>query len=222
MNGNNGKCGKLFVIEGLDGCGKSTQLEMLKASADSNIRFISFPNYNSASGEIIKDYLSGKFCEENGRTGAYTAGSFYAIDRYISYKTDWEKDYKAGKTIIAARYTSSNAIYQMAKLEKSRWDEYLEWLEDYEYDKFAIPRPERIIFLDMPVEVSQKLLSARYDGDEAKKDIHESNVAFLKACRETALYTADKKGWYILPCSDGENPYTPEKINKELSALIYG
>ena len=108
MNGNNGKCGKLFVIEGLDGCGKSTQLEMLKASADSNIRFISFPNYNSASGEIIKDYLSGKFCEENGRTGAYTAGSFYAIDRYISYKTDWEKDYKAGKTIIAARYTSSN------------------------------------------------------------------------------------------------------------------
>ena len=110
----------------------------------------------------------------------------------------------------------------MAKLEKSRWDEYLEWLEDYEYDKFAIPRPERIKFLDMPVEVSQKLLSARYGGDEAKKDIHESNVAFLKACRETALYTADKKGWYILPCSDGENPYTPEKINKELSALIYG
>ena len=69
----------------------------------------------------------------------------------------------------------------MAKLEKSQWDEYLEWLEDYEYDKFAIPRPERIIFLDMPVEVSQKLLSARYGGDEAKKDIHESNVAFLKA-----------------------------------------
>ena len=67
MNGNNGKCGKLFVIEGLDGCGKSTQLEMLKASADSNIRFISFPNYNSASGEIIKDYLSGKFCEEKHR-----------------------------------------------------------------------------------------------------------------------------------------------------------
>ena len=222
MNGNNGKCGTLVGLEGLDGCGKSTQLEMLKASADGNIRFISFPNYNSASGEIIKDYLSGKLCEENGRTGAYTAGSFYAIDRYISYKTDWEKDYKAGKTIIAARYTSSNAIYQMAKLEKSQWDEYLEWLEDYEYDKFAIPRPEKIIFLDMPIEVSQKLLSARYGGDEAKKDIHERNISFLKACREAALYTADKKSWYILPCSDGKNPYTPEKINKELSEMIYG
>ncbi len=222
MNGDNEKCGKLFVIEGLDGCGKSTQLEMLKAKASGDIRFISFPNYGSASGEIIKDYLSGKFSEEDGRTGAYTAGSFYAIDRYISYKTDWEKDYRSGKTIIAARYTSSNAIYQMAKLEKSHWDEYLSWLEDYEYDKFAIPRPEKIIFLDMPIEVSQKLLSARYGGDEAKKDIHERNISFLKACRESALYTAKKKSWYILPCSDGEKPYSPEKINKELSELIYG
>lgn len=222
MNSDNEKRGKLFVIEGLDGCGKSTQLEMLKEKAADDIRFISFPNYDSASGEIIKDYLSGKFCEENGRTGAYTAGSFYAIDRYISYKTDWEKDYKSGKTVIAARYTSSNAIYQMAKLEKSHWDEYLSWLEDYEYDKFAIPRPEKIIFLDMPIEVSQKLLSARYGGDEAKKDIHERNISFLKACREAALYTAKRKGWYILPCSDGEKPYSPEKINKELSELIYG
>ena len=222
MNGDNKKRGKLFVIEGLDGCGKSTQLEMLKAKVAGDIRFISFPNYDSASGEIIKDYLSGKFSEENGRTGAYTAGSFYAIDRYISYKTDWEKDYRSGKTIIAARYTSSNAIYQMAKLEKSHWDEYLSWLEDYEYDKFAIPRPEKIIFLDMPIEVSQKLLSARYGGDEAKKDIHEKNISFLKACRESALYTAEKKGWYILPCSDDKDPYSPEKINKELSELIYG
>ena len=110
----------------------------------------------------------------------------------------------------------------MAKLEKSHWDEYLSWLEDYEYDKFAIPRPEKIIFLDMPIEVSQKLLSARYGGDEAKKDIHERNISFLKACREAALYTAKRKGWYILPCSDGEKPYSPEKINKELSELIYG
>ena len=212
--------GKLFVIEGLDGCGKSTQLEMLKSKTDDNTRFISFPNYDSASGEIIKDYLSGKFAEENGKAGAYTASSFYAVDRYISYKTDWEKDYQAGKTIIAARYTSSNAIYQMTKLDKSQWDEYLSWLEDYEYDKFGIPRPDKVVFLDMPIEVSQKLLSSRYGGNEDKKDIHERNVDFLKACREAALYTAKKKGWFILPCSDGENPFTPERINELLSAMI--
>ena len=212
--------GKLFVIEGLDGCGKSTQLEMLKSKTDNNTRFISFPNYDSASGEIIKDYLSGKFAEENGKAGAYTASSFYAVDRYISYKTDWEKDYQAGKTIIAARYTSSNAIYQMTKLDKSQWDEYLSWLEDYEYDKFGIPRPDKVVFLDMPIEVSQKLLSSRYGGNEDKKDIHERNVDFLKACREAALYTAKKKGWFILPCSGGENPFTPERINEQLSAMI--
>ena len=212
--------GKLFVIEGLDGCGKSTQLEMLKSKTDNNTRFISFPNYDSASGEIIKDYLSGKFAEENGKAGAYTASSFYAVDRYISYKTDWEKDYQAGKTIIAARYTSSNAIYQMTKLDRAQWDEYLSWLEDYEYDKFGIPRPDKVVFLDMPIEVSQKLLSSRYGGNEDKKDIHERNVDFLKACREAALYTAKKKGWFILPCSDGKNPFTPESINEQLSAMI--
>lgn len=212
--------GKLFVIEGLDGCGKSTQLEMLKSKTDDNTRFISFPNYDSASGEIIKDYLSGRFAEENGKAGAYTASSFYAVDRYISYKTDWEKDYQAGKTIIAARYTSSNAIYQMTKLDRAQWDEYLSWLEDYEYDKFGIPRPDKVVFLDMPIEVSQKLLSSRYGGNEEKKDIHERNVDFLKACREAALYTAKQKGWFILPCSDGENPFTPERINQQLSAMI--
>lgn len=212
--------GKLFVIEGLDGCGKSTQLDMLKSKTDNNTRFISFPNYDSASGQIIKDYLSGKFVEENGKAGAYTASSFYAVDRYISYKTDWEKDYQAGKTIIAARYTSSNAIYQMTKLDKSQWDEYLSWLEDYEYEKFGIPRPDKVVFLDMPIEVSQKLLSSRYGGNEDKKDIHERNVDFLKACREAALYTAERKGWFILPCSDGENPFIPESINEQLSALI--
>ena len=212
--------GKLFVIEGLDGCGKSTQLEMLKSKTDDNTRFISFPNYDSASGQIIKDYLSGKFAEENGKAGAYTASSFYAVDRYISYKTDWEKDYQAGKTIIAARYTSSNAIYQMTKLDRAQWDEYLSWLEDYEYDKFGIPRPDKVVFLDMPIEVSQKLLSSRYGGNEDKKDIHERNVDFLKACRKAALYTAERKGWFILPCSDGENPFIPQSINEQLSALI--
>lgn len=212
--------GKLFVIEGLDGCGKSTQLEMLKSKTDNNTRFISFPNYDSASGQIIKDYLSGKFVEENGKAGAYTASSFYAVDRYISYKTDWEKDYQAGKTIIAARYTSSNAIYQMTKLDRAQWDEYLSWLEDYEYEKFGIPRPDKVVFLDMPIEVSQKLLSSRYGGNEDKKDIHERNVDFLKACRKAALYTAERKGWFILPCSDGENPFIPESINEQLSALI--
>lgn len=213
--------GKLIVIEGLDGCGKSTQLDLLKKKY-TQFRFISFPNYQSASGEIIKDYLGGKFPEENNETGCYTASSFYAVDRYISYKTDWQEDYLGGRTIIAARYTSSNAIYQMAKLEKDKWDGFIDWLEDYEFSKFSIPEPDAVIFLDMPIEISQKLLSARYNGDESKKDIHEKNVAFLKNCRNAALYAAERKGWTIVPCSDGEKPLQIEAINNKLSEIIDG
>ncbi len=212
--------GKLIVIEGLDGCGKSTQLDILKSKLSDKAKFVSFPNYESASGEIIKDYLSGKFMEENGETGCYSASSFYAVDRYISYKTMWQQDYLSGTNIIAARYTSSNAIYQMAKLDKSKWDGFLSWLDDFEFNKLSIPKPDRIIFLDMPIEISQKLLSARYDGDEEKKDIHEKNIQFLKNCREAALYVAKKQGWYVLPCADKSGIFSIESINNKLTELI--
>jgi dTMP kinase len=212
--------GKLIVIEGLDGCGKSTQLDLLQKKFDANARFISFPNYESASGSIVKDYLSGKFSEENMMTGCFAASSFYAVDRYTSYKEYWESDYKNGANIIAARYTTSNAIYQMAKLEKEKWDEYLDWLWDFEYNKFSIPKPDKVIFLDMPIEISQKLLSKRYDGDESKKDIHEKNVDFLNRCRETALYTAEYDNWHIVSCAEGENIRSIEGINNELIGII--
>ncbi|MBR4305382.1 MAG: deoxynucleoside kinase [Ruminiclostridium sp.] len=212
--------GKLIVIEGLDGCGKSTQLELLQEKLGKKAKFISFPNYESASGSIVKDYLSGKFNESDAMTGCFTASSFYAVDRYTSYKDFWEQDYKNGENIIAARYTTSNAIYQMAKLEKDKWDEYLDWLWDFEYNKFSIPKPDKVIFLDMPIEISQKLLSKRYDGDESKKDIHEKNIDFLTRCRQTALYTAQYDKWDIVSCAQGDKIRTIEEINKELNEII--
>ena len=121
---------------------------------------------------------------------------------------------------MSARYTTSNAIYQMTKLPKNEWDGYLDWLYDFEYEKLGMPRPDKTIFLDMPVEISQKLLSARYDGDESKKDIHEQNVEFLKACREAALYVAKRDGWTVIPCNKGGEPRTIEEINAELCACI--
>lgn len=212
--------GKLIVIEGLDGSGKSTQLDLLQEKFGAKARFISFPNYDSPSGSIVKDYLSGKFPEEDMMIGCFTASSIYAVDRYTSYKEFWEKDFKEGKNIIAARYTTSNAIYQMAKLGKDKWDEYLEWLWDFEYNKCSIPKPDKVIFLDMPIEISQKLLSKRYDGDESKKDIHEKNVDFLRRCRETALYTAQNDNWQIVSCADGDNIRSIEEINDEISGII--
>ena len=199
--------GKIIVLEGLDGCGKSTQLELLSRSLGEkgNARLISFPNYESSTGRVISEYLSGAIpCE--GASGAYAASAFYASDRYASYVTDWKKDLDVGATIVSGRYTTSNAIYQMTKLPREEWDGFLEWLWDLEYNRLGLPEPDLVFFLDMPVEVSQKLLSGRYNGDESRKDIHEKNIAFLMACRESALYTAGKCGWKIIRCSDGETP----------------
>lgn len=214
--------GKIIVLEGLDGCGKSTQLELIVkvlAERGLTVRLVSFPNYESHSGKIIKDYLGGKIpCE--GKVGAYSASSFYAADRYISFNTDWKQYYDNGEIIVCGRYTTSNAIYQMTKLSENERDEFLSWLWDYEYEKLGLPKPDKVLYLDMPIEVSQKLLSARYKGDETKKDIHERNLDFMRNCHNSALYTAEKCGWDMISCSDGNEPFSIEHIHKQILESI--
>lgn len=214
---------KLVVLEGLDGSGKSTQFERLGeylSAKGTKLKTISFPDYDQPSSALVKMYLSGEFSNNAEDVNAYAASSFYAVDRYASYKKFWEKDYNDGAFVLAARYVTSNCIYQMVKLSDDKWDEYIQWLEDYEYNKMGLPRPDMVIFLDMPVEISQKLMSGRYDGDESKKDIHEANVKFLNDCRKAALYTAEKKGWKIIDCSDGEKPLSIDVISEKIKRLI--
>ena len=218
-----GNIAKLVVLEGLDGSGKSTQFERLKeylTAKGEKIKAISFPDYDQPSSALVKMYLNGEFSRNAEDINAYAASSFYAVDRYASFKKFWEQDYKDGAFVLAARYVTSNCIYQMVKLDESEWDEYVSWLEDYEYDRLELPRPDLVIFLDMPIEISQKLMSGRYEGDESKKDIHESNVRFLQSCRKAALYTAKKQGWKIVNCSGGENPLSIDEISEKILNLI--
>lgn len=215
--------GKLIVIDGLDGSGKSTQFELLKkilSDRGISVRAISFPEYDKPSSALVKMYLNGEFSNNAEDINAYAASSFYAVDRYASYKLYWENDYKSDSIILASRYVSSNAIHQMVKLPESEWDSYLKWLIDYEYNKMAIPKADKVIFLDMPVEISQKLLSQRYNGDENRKDIHESNIKYLHNCRKSALYAAKKLNWSVVTCSDGENALPTEVISKEILKII--
>lgn len=214
----------MFIdLEGLDGCGKTTQTELVcKRLAEDGIGFkkIKLPDYESESSILVRKYLAGDFGKNAEDVNAYAASVLYAADRFASYTEKWKKEYLEGKLIFADRYTPANAIYQMTKLDKAQWDSYLEWLFDFEYNKIGIPAPDKVIFLDMPVEVSQKLMTHRYEGDESKKDVHEANVSFLNACREAAAYAADKCGWELVSCAENGEPLSVPEINEAVYKII--
>ena len=211
--------GKLIVIEGLDGSGKSTQLELLPQNLLSQgieSKTVSFPDYDSDSSALVKMYLGGRFGNRPDDVNAYAASLFYAVDRFASYKTTWGDYYNQNGVIVSGRYTTSNAVHQTSKMPENEWKDFLDWLYDLEYNKVGIPKPDKVIFLDMPIEVSQKLLLGRYKGDEAKKDIHESDTAYLDKCRKAAMFTANYSGWTIIPCSKDGEPRTIEDISKDI------
>lgn len=215
--------GKLIVIEGLDGSGKSTQEELLKKRlSDSGVKinFIKLPNYDDPACELVKMYLSGRFGSKPEDVNAYAASSFFAVDRYVSYHCGWKEAYLNGEVFLADRYTTSNAYHQLTKTQKKDWDSYLDWLQDFEYKKLGIPEPDVVIYLDMPIEVSQKLMTGRYNGDESKKDIHEKNVEYLKNCREAAEYACLKLGWKKINCSSNGEPLPKEVISDSVYECV--
>ena len=216
--------GKLIVIEGLDGSGKTTQLNLLvnklKQKNIKNIKQIKLPDYDSDSSSLVKMYLAGEFGKSPEDVNAYAASAFYAVDRFANYKTKWKADYENGTLIIADRYTTSNAYHQATKLPESEWKDYFKWLRDFEYNKLGIPEPDMVIYLDMPIEISQKMMTSRYNGDEEKKDIHEANVEYLQHCRKAAKSAATQLGWSVIDCADNDMPRSIESIGDEIENLI--
>ncbi len=214
--------GKLIVIEGLDGSGKATQAALLEqeiARMGHMVRKISFPDYKSSSSALIKMYLSGEFGTQPEDVNAYAASAFYAVDRYASWKTGWGEFYRQGGILVADRYATSNAIHQCVKLPKNEREGYLQWLEDFEYKKLGIPQPDLVLYLDVDPEVSQELLSQRYDNDDAKKDIHESNLQYMKHCREVALWCGSHLGWHHIECTSGGAMLSREEIALKLLSI---
>ena len=215
--------GKLIVIDGLDGSGKSTQSERIAETLRKmgrKVKLISFPDYEEPSSALVRMYLAGEFSDDPNDVNAYAAGSFYAVDRYASFKKFWEKDYEEGTLILATRYATSNAIHQMVKLPRENWPEYLSWIEDFEYKKLGLPVPDEVIFLDMERTVADRLLLARYHGDETKKDIHEKNAAYLAQCQKTACFAAAAWNWKVILCDDGENPRPVEDVTGDIMDAI--
>lgn len=214
---------KLIVIEGLDGSGKGTQSNILyKTLKDRGykVKKITFPDYDSPTSALVKMYLGGELGDSPDDVNAYAASAFYAVDRVASFIKSWKKDYQECDYIIADRYVTSNIIYQMTKVSENERDEYIEWCEDFEYNRLGVPKPDVVIYLDMPPEVSQMLMSGRYKGDESKKDIHEKNMNFLMECRKSALYAQSRLNWVHLSCAQGNTPKSREYISQQILEIL--
>ncbi|NLT58821.1 MAG: thymidylate kinase [Clostridiales bacterium] len=209
--------GKLIVIDGLDGSGKQTQAALLARhleAAGHPVRPVSFPTYTESSAPI-RLYLEGALGSLE-QVNVYAASAFYAVDRYASYRRDWGAHYEQGGLVLADRYTTANLIHQMGKLDRAQWEDYIAWLEETEYGRFGLPRPDLVLFLDLPVELSAQLLERRYGGDPQKRDLHERDAAYLRRCRETAGFAAGRLGWKMVTCADGANIREVRDIAEEL------
>ena len=180
---------------------------------------VSFPNYESLR-TAHKDVSHGEFGRSADSVNPYAASSLYAADRFASYKTVWEQHYLAGGVVIADRYTTSNAIHQCSKLPEDKWDSFLEWLFDYEYGKIAIPAPDRVIYLRVDPDISQELMSGRYNSDESRKDIHERDLEYLRRSRLAADYCAEKLGWLTVECAGPQGMRTIEDIAADVEKLL--
>lgn len=215
--------GKLIVLEGTDGTGKATQARLMARRLEKEglaFREVDFPRYGSPFAAPVERYLQGDLGKKPGDVSAYAASTMYAVDRYASYKQDWEEAYASGMLILANRYTTSNAVHQASKLPAVERQDYLEWLFDLEYRRLALPEPDLVIYLDLPAELSERMLEKRQADTSTRADIHEQDLAYLRFCRESARDIAGRLGWRLVNCSWAGAVRTPEDIHRELWELV--
>ena len=218
--------GKLFVIDGTDGSGKQTQFEELKKRLDKeNIEYktVSFPNYDSPSSGLVKMYLSGEFGEDPKAVNAYVASTFYAADRFATFKKDYEEYYKNGGIILADRYTTANMVHQAGKIiDPIERNKFLDWLWDFEFNLYGLPVPTKVFFLKMPIEKSIELMKNRENkfSHTATKDIHERNKEHLEDSHKAACYVAKKYDWCEINCVKDDNIRTIEDIHEEIYKTV--
>jgi dTMP kinase len=214
--------GKLIIIEsGSDASGKATQTAKVYErllNEGYKIKKVEFPNYNSDSSSLVKMYLRGDFGKNPSDVDPYVASTFYAGDRYASYKTEWEEFYKNGGIVICDRYTTSNMVHQASKMDNNERDKYLDWLFDFEFNLYKLPEPDCVVFLDVPIEYSQKLMADRKNKitGESKKDIHESDIGYLTRSYNNSLYIADKYNWKKISCVKNHNLRSIDDIHEEI------
>lgn len=213
----------LIVIEGLDASGKETQTNLLYKNLKTvhdNVRKVSFPDYKSDSSALVKMYLNGDFGKSADDVSPYIASTFFAADRYASFKKDWEKDYRDGCIILADRYVTANMLHQASKLEKPEEKEvFLNWLADFEYRLYGLPQPDLAFFLNVPPGVSRKLMESRSNKftKQEEKDIHEKDSHYLEKTYQNALFVIQRYPFIEINCVTEDNQMrTIEEIQQEI------
>ena len=215
--------GKLIVFEGTDGSGKATQARLLCRHLEEEgtpFREINFPRYGKPSAAMVQEYLDGNLGRHPGDVNAFAASMFFSMDRYASYKQDWGDFYEAGGLIVADRYTTSNAVHQASKLPESERKAYLDWLFDLEYRLLGLPKPNLVIYLDMPTEITEQMMRRREQTTGTHADIHEQDETYLKNCRANAKEIVKACGWSVVDCAEDEKPRTPEDIHAQVYQLV--
>lgn len=211
--------GKLIVIEGTDGSGKSTQFRLLTDRLESEqVKFqkLVFPQYSEPSSALIRMYLGGEFGKSPSDVNAYAASAFYSVDRYASYRKVWGKWYEEGGLVVSDRYTTSNAVHQTSKEPEDKREDFLNWLYDFEYDKLGLPRPDLVIYLDVPTDFTEKMLRHRETETNTHADIHEQDMQYLATCRRMGRAAAEHYGWTVIRCVRDGAMRSMEDIHEEI------
>lgn len=215
--------GKLIVFEGTDGSGKATQAGLLCQHLEREgvpFREIDFPRYGKPSAAMVQEYLNGNLGKRPGDVSAYAASLFFSMDRYASYKQDWGGFYESGGLVVANRYTTSNAVHQASKLPEEARKEYLDWLFDLEYNKLGLPRPDLVLYLDMPTEITERMMRQREQATGTHADIHEQDETYLKNCRANAKEVVKDCGWTVINCASDVVPRTVEDIHAQVYRIV--
>lgn len=220
--------GKFVVIDGLDGSGKKTQLDLLVKYCRKNkikVAIVDFPQYyKTFFGRLTGHYLKGEFGSLE-QTNPYLASLPFAGDRWQS-KSLMEKALKEGKLLLANRYTSSMAYMAAKFIQKSKQDKFIQWAAKLEYQVYGLPKEDLLIYLSIPPKIGQKLVlqkgNRKYVGNKNKHDIHERNLTYLKRVEEVYSRSVKYFGhWLKIDCLDKKgNLRSREEIHQQIIKLL--
>jgi dTMP kinase len=181
---------------------------------------LTFPQYQEPSSALIRMYLNGEFGEDPEAVNPYAASTFYAVDRYASYMKVWREPHHTGEIILTDRYTTSNALHQGSKLPEEKRYDFFKWLYEFEFGLMELPKPDIVIYMDIPAEKAAERIKERQAATGADTDIHERNLGYLRECARCGAQAADYYGWRKISCFKGNAARSEQEIHEEISHIL--